>query len=104
MEGFTITAINERPEQEDLVNFASNYFEEIRKRRNMLADRGVGNFRTGLYLCKEWNGQLWLREVYILEWTEDKMYEDTQIRLSIISEVAFNCWHEHLTTMNSLSN
>lgn len=58
MEGFTITAINERPEQKDLVNFASNYFEEIRKRRNMLADRGVGNFRTGLYLCKEWNGQL----------------------------------------------
>lgn len=58
MEGFTITAINERPEQKDLVNFASNYFEEIRKRRNMLADRGVGNFRTGLYLCNEWNGQL----------------------------------------------
>ena len=58
MEGFTITAINEKPGREDLVDFASSYFEEIRKKRNMLADRGVGNFRTGLYLSTEWNGQV----------------------------------------------
>lgn len=56
LEGFTITAINEKPSQEDLVEFAANYFEEIRKKRDLLAERGIVNFRTGLYL--EWNGQV----------------------------------------------
>ena len=58
MEGFTITALNEKPDRKDLVDFASSYFEEIRKKRNLLADRGVSNFRTGLYLSTEWNGQV----------------------------------------------
>lgn len=56
MEGFTITALNEKPNREDLVDFASSYFEEIRKKRDLLADRGVSDFKTGLYL--EWNGQV----------------------------------------------
>ena len=58
MEGFTITALNEKPNPEDLVDFASSYFDEIRKKRNLLADRGVSNFRTGLYLSTEWSGQV----------------------------------------------
>lgn len=58
LEGFTITAINEKPQHEELVDFAASYFDEIRKKRNLLAERGIGNFRTGLYLCKEWNGQV----------------------------------------------
>lgn len=58
LEGFTITAINEKPSREDLVDFAASYFEEIRKKRDLLAARGIGNFRTGLYLCTEWNGQV----------------------------------------------
>lgn len=58
LEGFTITAINEKPRNEDLVEFAASYFEEIRNKRNLLAERGIGNFRTGLYLSKDWNGQV----------------------------------------------
>lgn len=58
MEGFTITALNEKPSREDLVDFASSYFEEIRKKRNLLAERGVSNFRTGLYLSTDWSGQV----------------------------------------------
>lgn len=58
LEGFTITAINEKPCREDLVDFAASYFEEIRKKRDLLAERGIGNFKTGLYLCTEWNGQV----------------------------------------------
>lgn len=59
LEGFTITAINQKPSREDLVDFAASYFEEIRKKRDLLAERGIGNFRTGLYLSSEWNGQVW---------------------------------------------
>ena len=58
MEGFTIAAMNEKPDRENLVDFAASYFEEILKKRNMLADKGVSNFRTGLYLSKEWNGEV----------------------------------------------
>lgn len=58
LEGFTITAINQKPSREDLVDFAASYFEEIRKKRDLLAERGIGNFRTGLYLSTEWNGQV----------------------------------------------
>jgi len=58
LEGFTITAINRKPSREDLVDFAASYFEEIRKKRDLLAERGIGNFRTGLYLSSEWNGQV----------------------------------------------
>lgn len=34
LEGFTITAINQKPSREDLVDFAASYFEEIRKKRD----------------------------------------------------------------------
>lgn len=58
LEGFTITAINQKPSREDLVDFAASYFEEIRKKRDLLAEKGIGNFKTGFYLCSEWNGQV----------------------------------------------
>lgn len=58
MEGFTITAMNEKPNREELVDFAASYFREILQKKNQLAERGMSNFKTGFYLSKEWNGEV----------------------------------------------
>lgn len=58
MEGFIIIVMNEKFDCENLVDFVVSYFEEIFKKRNMLVDKGVSNFRIGLYFLKEWNGEV----------------------------------------------
>lgn len=56
LEGFIIIVINEKFWNEDLVEFVVSYFEEIWNKRNLLVERGIGNFRIGLYFSKDWNG------------------------------------------------
>ena len=56
MESFTVASMSRKPK--DLEEFAAEYFSKLKKRKDVVQERGISNLKTGFYLAEDFTGHI----------------------------------------------